>query len=76
MPATMAQRSRVTFDVPERVRRALNIVSARKGRSIGEILEEVAEQLFPEDLELADKAIAEDESAPEAKGRRKGKDKE
>jgi len=56
---TMAERTRITFDVSERVRRALNIAAARKGMSVGDIIEEMAERQLHDDLAIADRAIAE-----------------
>lgn len=70
MPA-VADRIRLTFDVPERVRRALNVAAARKGDSVGDVIEWLAEQLLAQDLEIADRAIAEEESGGGRKGRRR-----
>lgn len=55
--ASMA-RTRLTFDVSERVRRALNIAAARQAKTLGEVLEELAEAVIPEDLASADRSIA------------------
>ena len=66
----MAERIRLTFDVPEEVRRALNIAAARQGKSVGEVIEQLAEEALPEDMEIARRAIAEGESSGPRKGRK------
>ena len=52
------ERTRLNFDVPDRVRRAVNIVAAAEGVSIGMLIERIWEAHFPESLAQADKAIA------------------
>ena len=66
----MAERIRITFDAPERVRRALNIRAARTGISVGQIVEQLVEELMAEDLALADEALnAGDDSGRNKRGR-------
>lgn len=70
----MAERIRLTFDVPERVRRALNIYASRKGITVGEAIEQLSEELLAEDLALADRSIAEGDQPPKPRRGRKASD--
>jgi hypothetical protein len=55
----MTDRIRITFDVPDRVRRALNICAARRDLSVGGVIQELVELVLTDDLATADKTIAE-----------------
>lgn len=68
MSVMTAERIRLTFDVADRVRRALNIVAARKACTVGDVIAEMTEDKYPDALEDADKAIAEGQRPK--KGRR------
>ncbi len=57
----------LTCYVPERIRRALNISSARSGKPIGDIIAGLVEVGLPRDVALADESIA--EGQPATKGR-------
>ena len=74
MPAdtkeNMAARTRLTFDVSERVRRALNIAAAEQALTLGQILERLAEAGIPEALASADRAIAKNEAHTSKPGRK------
>ena len=74
MPVMSAERIRLTFDVPDRVRRALNIAAARRGVPVGEIIEEMTEECLPDDLSLADRTIAQGAEPPKQKKGRKPKE--
>lgn len=54
MSATMADqneaRVRTTFDVPDRIRRALNASAARRGVSVGQVITELVEGHLQADL--------------------------
>lgn len=68
-------RTRLTFDVSERVRRALNIAASRKAKTLGWVLEWMMEQTLKEDLESADRSISEDQPHTSKPGRKpKGKE--
>ena len=67
----MADRTRITFDVSDRLHRALNIYASRKKLSVGQVMEWMAEQLIPADLALADQSIAEGDPPPKGKRGRK-----
>lgn len=56
---TMADRIRITFDVPDRIRRALNIEASRKGLSVGEVIESLVTEHCKISLKVADDSIAE-----------------
>lgn len=60
-------RIRVSFDVPDRVRRALNIAAARLNLSAGEVVEFLFERYMQDDLTIADKAITEGLPPPKTK---------
>jgi hypothetical protein len=67
----MAERIRLTFDVSERVRRALNIYAARMGIPVGEVIEGLVVEHLPEDVAFAERSIAEGKPSPGPKrGRR------
>lgn len=70
MPLMATERIRLTFDLPERVRRALNVLAARKGLTVGEAIEQLVEEHCPEDLAIADRAIEEGAAGPKAKRRK------
>ncbi len=63
-------RTRLTFDVSERVRRALNIAASRKAKNLGTVLEWMCEAMIPDDLASADRSIAEDEPHKAKPGRK------
>jgi hypothetical protein len=69
----MTERIRLTYDVPERTKRAIGIAAARTGRTVGEVIEWLAEELLPEDLQLADRSIAAGAKAPQPKRPRRQK---
>jgi len=60
MLAMNERRARMTYDVPERVKRALNIRASRRDRSVGDLITEWVESTFTTELALADESIAED----------------
>jgi plasmid stability protein len=64
MAVMATERIRLTFDVPDRVRRALGIRAARKNASVGQIIESMAEQLLQKELADADEEIAAESSKP------------
>lgn len=70
---TMDERIRITFDVPEDVRRALNIRAARSAMSVGEIIELLVVEGMSDDLEIARRSLAEGKPAPNPKRGRKPK---
>ena len=63
------ERSRVTFDLPEPVRRALLIYAAEQNLTVGEVIEQMAAELIPSHVAQAERAVA----AGEAKLSRKGR---
>lgn len=63
----MAERIRITFDVSERVRRALNIHAARMGCTVGEIIETLVSTYLTADINLADQAISSGENTGKKK---------
>jgi len=68
--STMTQeRIRITFDVPDRVRRALNIAAAETNETVGEIIERMTGELLQEQLSRADEIIAKGVQSPK-RGRR------
>lgn len=69
----MEERIRITFDVPDDVRRALNIYAARKNLSVGEVIEAMSRKYLPDDLALARKSIEEGDPPPKARKSRKKK---
>jgi len=66
-------RVRTTFDVPERIRRALNIRAARLGQSVGDIIAEIVQDHFQDDLHLAENALSHGSEAGKSKRGRKPK---
>lgn len=60
MPDTMPEQARIrlTFDVPDRVRRALNIAASERNETVGEVIESLTEELLSEQLSRADEVIA------------------
>ena len=73
---SMAERIRLTFDVPDRVRRAINICASRLTISVGEVLEGLVDGTIPplrEELAFADRAIEEGRPASKSKPGRKPK---
>ena len=66
----MSDRIRITFDVPERVRRALNIRASRINKSVGHVIEWMTGQLLADDLALADKTIEEGAAVEGKRGRK------
>ena len=67
----MAERIRLTFDVPDRVRRALNLAASGQSITVGEVIEQLVVQGLPDELKLADEFIARGEKP---KPRRKSTD--
>lgn len=63
-------RTRLTFDVSDRVRRALNIAASRKAKTLGQVLEWMMTELLADDLASADRSIAEDEPHKSKPGRK------
>lgn len=59
MSVMTLERIRLTFDVPDPIRRALNIVAARKASTVGEIIAELVQEAYPDAIADANKAIAE-----------------
>jgi hypothetical protein len=51
-------RIRLTFDVPDRVRRALNIAASRTACTVGQVIQQLVEDALGEDLDIAGHAIA------------------
>lgn len=67
-------RIRLTLDLTDRARRALNIIAARTTKTAGEVVEAMLEAQHPEDLAIADRSIEEYEPAKSKRGRKpKGK---
>lgn len=65
------KRPKVTFDVPERVRRALAIFAAERNCTIGEAIEGLVTEHLPDHLSQADRAMATGQAGPVPKrGRR------
>lgn len=64
-----AERPRVTYDVPEEIKRAINIFAARKGFSVSEAIEWMVHQLLEEDLEIAKREIELGTVPPPKRGR-------
>ena len=60
MSSMTIERIRLTFDVPDRVRRALNIVAARRVCSVGDIIAELTEEAYPDALADAGSAHLEE----------------
>ncbi len=71
--AKIPTRPRMIFDCSERLRRALNINAARTNRTVGEVIESIAEQFLEEDLAIADRSISQGETGPTPKRGRKPK---
>lgn len=69
----MKDRTRKTFDVPERVRRALGIEAAKKGISVGELIEILAERNLQKALQDADEELAAGTPPPKTRRGRKPK---
>ena len=67
------KRPKVTFDVPERIRRTLAIIAAEQNCSVGDVIERLVIRNHPTQLERADRAIAEGEITPPPKRGRKPK---
>lgn len=73
MPTMTEKLTKVTFYVPERIRRALAIVSAERNAPVGELITAIVEEQFPDQLSQADRAIAEGTDAGKSKRGRKPK---
>ena len=67
MMPTMAERIRITFDVPDRIRRALNIEASRRGVTVSQVIEGLIEEHCEASLSMADQSIAEGSSAGTSK---------
>lgn len=52
------ERIRVTFDIPEPVRRAIAIYAAETNQSVGQVIEQFAGELIPDHISRAEEAIA------------------
>lgn len=63
-------RLRLTADVPDRIRRALNIRAARLGISVGEVVTGLVEDGMADDLSIADRSIAEGKVDAPKRGRK------
>lgn len=72
----MAERPRITFEVSDRCRRALNIRASRLNTTVGQVIEWMAEQLMQRDLEIADESISSGDAPPQQKRGRKPKQAE
>ena len=72
----MEERIRITFDVTDRVRRALNICAARRDIAVGRVIEELVEQGLPDDIHLADEAISSGSDGGKPKRGRRPKTKD
>lgn len=59
MSVMTIERIRLTFDVPDPVRRALNIIAARRASTVGEVIAELVQDNYPDAVAEANKAIAE-----------------
>lgn len=70
MPLMATENSKLTAYVPERVRRALGIVAAAKGKTLGQVITALAEQHFQAELEQADRHIAAGEEGRGKPGRK------
>lgn len=68
--AGMANRVRITVDVPEEHRRALNMAAAERNLSAGGLIETLLDERFPDLIERARKTLAAGEAAPGKRGRR------
>lgn len=71
MPTMAPDRIRLTFDVSDRVRRALNARASLENVTVGEVIEALAEAGLPQELSMADIKIAKGEPAPAPKRGRK-----
>lgn len=69
------ERIRVTFDVPDPVRRAIAAYAADNNLSVGEVIELMATDYFPDYVQRAEAAIASGVKLPPRKGRPPGKRK-
>lgn len=69
----MGERIRLTFDIPDRVRRALNIEASKLNLTVGEVIERLVEENLSENLAIADKAIADGAPPSQIKRGRKPK---
>lgn len=63
------ERTRVTFDIPEPIRRAIAIYAAERNYSVGQVIEEMARECIPAHITRAEEAIAEGDTRPVRKGR-------
>ncbi len=70
MPTMPEKPTKITCYVPERVRRALAIVSAERNISIGDLLRAWVEGEFPEQLKRADQNISEGKPGTGKRGRK------
>jgi hypothetical protein len=66
----LMDRIRLTFDISDRARRALGIVAARTTTTVGQVIENMLESMYPEDVALADRSIAEKPHTPSKRGRK------
>ena len=67
MPLMTEANVKLTAYVRERIRRALNIHAARRGKSVGDVISELVLSSLARDLELADEELG--GGAEPAKGR-------
>ncbi|MDE2102274.1 MAG: hypothetical protein KGL39_33825 [Patescibacteria group bacterium] len=71
---TTERRPKATFDVPERIRRALAIFAAEQGSTIGEAITFLVERQLKDQLERADQAMSEGKPMPKPRRGRKARD--
>jgi hypothetical protein len=65
------ERIKITFDVPDKVRRALAIAAGSRDKTVGQVIEWMAEQLLTEEMEFAARAISRGDPEPKGKPGRK-----
>lgn len=63
------ERTRVTFDIPESVRRAIAIYAAEQSLTVGQVVEQMATRCIPEAIAQAERAIESGEKREVRKGR-------
>lgn len=67
--SVLMERVRVTYDLPEDVRRGIAIYAAEQGISFGQAVEQFANDAIPSHIEQARRAIEAGDRPPPKKGR-------
>jgi hypothetical protein len=63
-------RPRITYDVPEEIRRALLVYAAETDQTVGAVIEQMTRQFIPEHVERAKKLTAKPPTIPAGKSKK------